>query len=119
MRVVTDEVVDKFLSKVKITPYGCWNYELAPSYTYGAFWFDGKTWHAHRFSIFALGGVPREVVEQSHVHHTCENKQCVNPVHLQALRPNYHRRITMEEYQHRRNKLIPLNLLYLSILQTN
>lgn len=54
---------------------------------YGGVWLDGKTYHAHRvFFMLYNGPIPRGHV----VHHTCENKLCVNPAHLVAITQSEH-----------------------------
>lgn len=59
---------------------GCWLW-AASTYPsgYGAAWFAGKTWRAHRLSFRAyVGAVPEGLC----VCHRCDTPSCINPDHL-------------------------------------
>lgn len=52
---------------------------------YGAFWFEGRSWRAHRWAGLFVHGL--EVRRDDHVDHKCCNTLCVQ--HLQATTPSY------------------------------
>lgn len=64
---------------------GCWPWEGAvinKRYKYGSFFFRGRKTTAQRVSyILHIGEIPAEL----EVDHTCNNPNCVNPAHLQAI----------------------------------
>lgn len=50
---------------------------------YGRFSFDGSPYYAHRVAYaIAYGECPTDVI----LDHTCRNRWCVNPEHLEPLR---------------------------------
>lgn len=78
-----NEVRDFFFSQFKkLGENDCWNWE---GYTngaisvYGALWVDRKLMKAHRYSFeIHKGNIPEGKI----VRHSCDNKLCVNPLHL-------------------------------------
>ena len=80
--------LDRFMDKVRVDP-GCWVWEGATSPTgYGAFGVgserDGtaRVIRAHRFAYEQLVGPIPDGLE---IDHLCNNRACVNPVHLEPV----------------------------------
>ena len=62
---------------------GCWVWKGKPTrYPYPRLGFAGKTWLAHRLSYAAFTGTLDDTIV---VDHTCSNKRCVNPKHLEQV----------------------------------
>lgn len=58
---------------------GCWFWEGGTINGYGAIWFDGEDWMAHRLAwTLAYGPIPNGCV----VRHDCNIRSCMNPTHL-------------------------------------
>lgn len=73
-------VVARFFDKVQITK-SCWLWIGAKHEGYGAFYFRGKTFRAHRFSYELFVG-PIEQGKMVLHRRECDNPSCVNPNHL-------------------------------------
>ena len=65
---------------------------------YGGVWHDGRVWMAHRMFYTRLVGV---IPEGLQLHHTCGNKLCVNPDHLQPVTAQQHVDIEPAHEKHR------------------
>ena len=73
-------VINRFMSKVKTVPNGCWLWIGATNVRrYGKFWFEGKVDKAHRVAWKLFKGPIREGLC---VCHHCDTPECVNPNHL-------------------------------------
>jgi hypothetical protein len=83
MRTIGVDILERFWSKVKIDSSDkCWEWnggKKGGDLARGAFYYQGKSIHAHRFSWMLLNG---EIPFGIQVQHTCDNGSCVNPNHL-------------------------------------
>lgn len=80
---MTDEEQARFLGKTSETPTGCWEWQGPLDRDgYGTFYFRRRNRRAHRVGYFLRNGpIPEGLV----VNHTCRNRACVNPQHLQLI----------------------------------
>ena len=83
------DVIERFYSKVNFNDESnCWEWTGGKfSNGYGFFKVNKKMLRAHRFSYEYFKGT---LQTDQHIHHTCKNKICVNPDHLQQLLPKEH-----------------------------
>ena len=83
-------ILERFLRHVTKHPETlCWNWTGASSRGYGLFRLDnGKTTGAHRASYLLFVGA---LDQDKQLHHTCRNRSCCNPDHLQALTDAEHK----------------------------
>lgn len=69
---------------------GCINWASQTCNGYGMFWDGDRTVLAHRFAFALEHGIAPAGME---IHHTCFNRKCVNPEHLECLTIDQHRAI--------------------------
>lgn len=74
---------ERFVAKFAVDPNGCWNWTAYLNRGgYGNFGYHRVMQLAHRVAYeWAVGPIP----EGLHVDHTCRNRACVNPDHLEAV----------------------------------
>jgi len=66
-------------------PNACWNFTgFINANGYGSYCFNWKTISAHSFMYNYLIG---EIPEGLQINHTCRNRKCVNPDHLEVVTP--------------------------------
>src|SRR4249920_2541300 len=89
-----DTSMDRFWSKVKIGfPTDCWEWTAGTGGGgYGAFMYKRNGQHAmvraHRMAAYLHGLIPAvetptDKLAHGYVMHTCDNRLCCNPAHLQ------------------------------------
>ncbi len=78
----------RFAARVQRQPNGCWLWNGEPN-KYGVFapYPGDPPIRAHRYAYTILVG---PIPEGLHVHHRCHRKGCVNPDHLELIRPEDH-----------------------------
>jgi hypothetical protein len=83
-------ILERFLRHVTKHPETlCWNWIGANSRGYGLFRLDnGKMTGAHRAGYLLFVGA---LDQNKQLHHTCRNRSCCNPDHLQALTDAEHK----------------------------
>jgi len=77
-------VQERFWSKVKFKQFGCWVWLGCKGRGYGQFKLNGKMVVAHRIAYEQVKGpIPKGM----QLDHTCSNRACVNPSHLDPVIP--------------------------------
>ncbi len=86
----------RFLDRIaKMDEYdddACWLWGGGIRRGYGRFYHAGKWYAAHRLMYVYMYGEPQE----RDLHHTCEVKHCVNPLHIKELSRSEHKIVTIE-----------------------
>ncbi len=81
MRLIGMPADDRFLSR--ITESGdCWLFDVNTVSAYKTFKHQGREWRAHRWSYTRFVG---PIPDGLQLDHTCENKSCVRPEHLEPV----------------------------------
>lgn len=79
-------------NKYKVDENGCWVWTGAGhTKGYGTVSIDGEIILAHRYFYEKHKG---PIPPHHDVHHTCRNRLCVNPDHLEALTRRKHRKLS-------------------------
>lgn len=73
------DILERFMSNVQKTE-SCWKWIGGKtSFGHGNFFFDGKSYMAHRLAYTLFNGeIPKGMV----IMHKCDNPECTNPEHL-------------------------------------
>lgn len=79
----TQAEITRFNSKWITAKNGCHIWQAAKDNDgYGQFWLHRRQWKAHQVALLLAG---RPIPEGFVANHTCRNKSCVNPQHLEAI----------------------------------
>jgi hypothetical protein len=76
--------IDRLHVRIDVAPAGCWLWTAGLTNApdgggYGKFYWDGKTWLAHRAAwVMYRGAIPAGMT----IDHLCRVRRCVNPAHL-------------------------------------
>jgi hypothetical protein len=72
----------RFTSKIRFDPTGCWIWTAGRSGGYPRFWACGERMRGHWFSYLSFRGpIPKGMI----IHHLCYIPVCVNPNHLEVV----------------------------------
>lgn len=80
---MTEQELARFKSRIVESPMGCWLWQgPLDKDGYGTFFFRRLNRRAHRVGYFLRHG---PIAQGLVVNHTCRNRACVNPQHLEAV----------------------------------
>lgn len=79
----SNPLVDRLMSKVQFTAYGCWEWNgYVDPKGYGRMGVYRRVEQAHRMAyVLFVGPIP----EGLEIDHLCRNRRCVLPEHLEAV----------------------------------
>lgn len=85
-----DPQFEAFVSQIEPLTNGCcWRW-TGPKNRNGYGDFGGERYYlAHRYAFGVMRG---DFAPRQHLHHVCERKDCVNPLHLQVMTASEHTR---------------------------
>lgn len=76
-------IIERFLSKISVSPSGCWDWMGAKNNCgYGFFWDGYSTGTVHRFIYEYYYG---QICPDLTIDHLCGNRKCANPLHLEQV----------------------------------
>jgi len=102
--VIDKKDFGRFLSKVKVSENGCWNWIAGVTEDgYGHFWLNGKTVRSHRLAYRMWVG---NILDNKIICHHCDNPACVNPKHM--FMGTTQDNVTDRETKHRGNHTPPI-----------
>lgn len=82
MKNLSDTEVARFEARI-VKQGDCWLWQAPLDRDgYGSFFFRGALRRAHRVAWYAVNG---EIPDRHVINHTCRNRACVRPQHLQCL----------------------------------
>ncbi len=90
----------RLYSRAEVDNNGCFIWQGTRRAEYGSLYVDGRRVYAHRLSYELHID---ELDEGEVIHHVCEQKLCVNPLHLEKLTHSEH----MAMHQARRFQTYP------------
>jgi hypothetical protein len=87
---VSDDTIRRFFAKVQVSADEdcCWEWVGGKSRGYGKFRVNGRLRQAHRFAYVLFNGPLPEGTEPDH---TCRNRGCVNPSHVEPVSQSVNR----------------------------
>lgn len=91
---ITNQDVETVLENVTVTDDNCWLFPYIMANGYPQLQTAGRHFLVHRMmKIWELG---RDLEDNEVIHHTCGNKNCVNPRHLEVMTAEEHSRLHKE-----------------------
>lgn len=88
LKEITVQDVETVLSKVRVTDEGCYLFPYVNSLGYAQLQTDNRYRLVHR--LMKTFDLQRDLMADEVIHHKCDNKNCVNPSHLQVMTSSSH-----------------------------
>lgn len=80
---ITDALRRRFWNRVQQgSKDDCWPWKAAMRNGYGAIKHDSRVHSSHRLAYILTNGLPSD---EHVIAHTCDNRECCNPSHLEAI----------------------------------